>query len=183
MTGHNLRESLTHSVKELYSAEQQQLRVLTSFLHAASTPTLRQALRLHLGETRQQASRLERIFSLLDEPIRWARCPGVHGILEECQGALEDHESGSVRDAALVATAQRLDYYEMAAYGSAAGWAEALDLPEVAALLQASLDEEVAAADQLLAAAIGGIQDAAAQTTRQTDSGHVPAQPGRLGVD
>jgi ferritin-like metal-binding protein YciE len=183
MTGHSLRESLTHSIKELYSAEQQQLRVLTSFLHVASTPTLRQTLRLHLHETRVQVSRLERVFSLLDEPIRWARCPGVQGILEECQGALEDHESGPVRDAGLVATAQRLDYYEMAAYGSAAGWAEALDLPEVAALLQASLDEEVAAADQLLAAAIDDIHEAAAHASRQFDSGHTSARRGHLGAD
>ena len=183
MTGHNLRESLTHSVKELYSAEQQQLRVLTSFLHAASTPTLRQTLRLHLHETRVQVSRLERVFGLLEEPIRWARCPGVQGILEECLGALEDHESGPVRDAGLVATAQRLDYYEMAAYGSAAGWAGALDLPEIAELLQASLDEEVAAADQLLAAAIDDIHAAAAHAPRQPDFGHVAARPGRLGVD
>jgi ferritin-like metal-binding protein YciE len=183
MTAHSLRESLTHSVKELYSAEQQQLRVLTSFLHAASTPTLRQTLRLHLYETRRQVSRLERAFSLLEEPIRWARCPGVQGILEECQGALEDHESGPVRDAAIVATAQRLEYYEMAAYGSAAGWAEALDLPDLATLLHASLDEEVAAADQLLVAAIDDIHDAAAHAPRQPASGPLSARSGRLGVD
>jgi ferritin-like metal-binding protein YciE len=183
MSGHTLRESLTHGIKELYSAEQQQLRVLTSFLRVVSTPTLRQTLRLHLHETRVQVSRLERVFNLLEEPIRWARCPGVQGILEECQGALEDHESGPVLDAALVATAQRLDYYEMAAYGSAAGWAEALDLPDVAALLQASLDEEVASADQLLAAAIDDIHDAAAHAPRQPDSRHLSARPGRLGAD
>jgi ferritin-like metal-binding protein YciE len=166
MTGPILRESLAHCVKELYSAEQQQLRVLTSLAAAAADPVLRRTLRQHVKETRQHATRLERVFTLLDEPIRWARCPGVQGILEECQGAIEDHEDGPVRDAGIVATAQRLDYYEMAAYGAAAGWAEALGLPQVAGLLNACLDEEVTTADELLAVSVGGVQEAAAAARR-----------------
>ena len=121
MNGRMLRESLTTSVRELYSAEQQQSRLLPRLVSAASSKSLQRALALHLQQTSQQATRLERIFTLLDEPIRWARCPGVLGILEECHGAIEDHGEGALRDAAIIATAQRLDYYEMAAYGAAAG--------------------------------------------------------------
>lgn len=173
-----LRDSLVNCVKELYSAEQQQLRVLATLRRAASDDGLRRVLRLHGEETRQHAGRLERIFMLLDEPIRWARCPGVLGILEECQEAAEAHPAGPLRDAAIVAAAQRLDYYEMAAYGALAGWADALGLPRVAALLNACLDEEVAAADELLAVAVGGMQSAAAQTTRQVTSPVSAASPG-----
>lgn len=170
-----LRDSLIHSVKEIYSAEQQQIRVLSSLSHAATDRDLRRLLRRHLNETRQHTARLERVFTLLDEPIRWARCPGVLGILEECHGAMEDHGEGPVRDAGIVATAQRLDYYEMAAYGAAAGWAKALHLPQVAELLNSSLDEEVATADDLLTLAIGGVQAAAVQVTRQPASADPPA--------
>lgn len=173
-----LRDSLVNCVKELYSAEQQQLRVLASLRQAASDERLRRALRLHAEETRQHAGRLERIFTLLDEPIRWARCPGVLGILEECQDATEEHPAGPLRDAAIVAAAQRLDYYEMAAYGALAGWAEALGLPRVAALLNACLDEEVAAADELLSVAIGGVQAAASACRRPATTPLSASGPG-----
>ena len=151
MAGRILRESLAHRVKELYSAEQQQARLLPRLVSAASSKSLQRVLALHLRETTQQAARLERVFTLLHEPIRWARCAGVLGILEECDEAMEEHQQGALRDAAIIATAQRLDYYEMAAYGAAAAWAEALGLKRVAKLLNQSLDEEVAVADELLA--------------------------------
>jgi ferritin-like metal-binding protein YciE len=174
-----LRDSLVNCIKELYSAEQQQLRVLANLRRAATDDTLRRVLRLHGEETRQHAGRLERIFTLLDEPIRWARCPGVLGILEECQEATDEHPAGPLRDAAIVAAAQRLDYYEMAAYGALAGWADALGLPRVAALLNACLDEEVAAADELLAVAVGGVQSAAADAGRpRPDAAVSAAGPG-----
>jgi ferritin-like metal-binding protein YciE len=136
-----LRDSLVNCIAELYSAELQQLRVLAALRRAASDETLRRVLRLHGEETRQHAGRLERIFTLLDEPIRRARCPGVLGILEECQAPTDECPVGPLRDAAIVAAAQRLDYYEMAAYGALAGWADALGLPQVTALLNACLDE------------------------------------------
>ncbi len=162
MTGHMLRDALTNSVKELYSAEQQQLRVLPTLIDAAASRSLRVALQHHLRETTHQAQQLECLFNLLDEPIRWARCPGVIGILEECVEAIEEHAEGAMRDAAIIATAQRLDYYEMAAYGSAAGWATALGLTAVADVLNQCLDEEVSMADALLDVAMTRVHTAAA---------------------
>ena len=95
MAGRMLRESLGHRVKELYSAEQQQARLLPRLVSAASSKSLQRVLALHLRETTQQAARLERVFTLLHEPIRWARCAGVLGILEECDEAIEEHQRGS----------------------------------------------------------------------------------------
>ena len=89
--------------------------------------------------------------------------------------ATDEHPPGPLRDAAIVAAAPRLDYYERAAYGALAGWAEALGLPRVAALLNACLDEEVAAADELLAVAVGGVQLAAAQAWSQPLTPSLPA--------
>jgi len=166
MSGHMLRDALTNSVKELYSSEQQQLRVLPTLVEAATSRSLRSALIHHQRETTHQVRRLEHVFTLLDEPIRWARCPGVLGILEECQEASEEHVGGAMRDAAILATAQRLDYYEMAAYGAAAAWADALGLPAVAELLNQCLDEEVSAADDLLAVALTRVHVAAAKAMR-----------------
>lgn len=166
MAGEPLRESLTQRVKELYSAEQQQARILPALAAAATTPQLRHALHAHLRETTHQARRLERVFSLLGEPIRWTRCAGVIGILEECQEAIEDPGDGALRDAAIIATAQRLDYYEMAAYGAAAAWAESLGLTAVTRLLTECLDEEIATADELLAVALTRVHVAAARAER-----------------
>ena len=175
MSGHMLCEALTNSVQELYSAEQQQARVLPILVEAATSRSLRSALTHHLRETRQQARRLEQVFTLLDEPIRWARCPGVLGILEECQEATEEHGGGAMRDAAILATAQRLDYYEMAAYGAAAAWAEAVGLPAVAELLNQCLDEEVSAADDLLSVALTRVHVAAARAMRPVPTLGAPA--------
>jgi ferritin-like metal-binding protein YciE len=168
MSGRVLRESLANSVKELYSAEQQQARLLPKLVDAASSKALQRALALHLQQTAHQAARLERVFTLLGEPIRWARCPGVIGILEECDEAIEEHRDGALRDAAIIATAQRLDYYEMAAYGAAAAWAQALGLKRVATLLNRSLDEEVAIADELLAVALTRVHARAARVRMQS---------------
>jgi ferritin-like metal-binding protein YciE len=167
MTGHMLRDALTNSVKELYSAEQQQARVLPKLIEAAASRPLRNILSHHLRQTTYQVRRLEEIFSLLDEPIRWARCPAVLGILEECEEAIEEYGEGAMRDAAIIATAQRLDYYEMAAYGAAAGWAEALALTAVGEALSQSLDEEVSMADDLLEVAVTRVHSAAAKVIRR----------------
>ena len=168
MSSRILRESLANSVKELYSAEQHQARLLPRLVTAASSKALQRALTLHLHQTAHQADRLERVFMLLHEPIRWARCPGVLGILEECDEAIEEHRAGALRDAAIIATAQRLDYYEMAAYGAAANWAQALGLKRVATLLNRSLDEEVAIADELLAVALTKVHVKAAKVRMQS---------------
>jgi ferritin-like metal-binding protein YciE len=170
-----LRDALANSVKELYSAEQQQVRVLPKLVEAATSRSLRSRLTHHLRETIEQVRRLECVFTLLDEPIRWARCPGVLGILEECQEAIEEHGCGAMRDAAIIATAQRLDYYEMAAYGAAAAWAASVGLPEVAELLNQCLDEEVSAADELLSVAIPRVHVAAARATRPVPAVITPA--------
>jgi ferritin-like metal-binding protein YciE len=176
MFGTTLRESLVHGVRELYSAEQQQVRELPKLATAVSSTSLGKALALHAKETSQQVARLERVFALLDERIRWTRCPGITGILEECAEAADEDVRGPLRDAAIVATAQRADYYEMAAYGTAAGWAEALGLDDVARLLYQSLDEEIAAADALLAAAMEEINLAAANAGNRSPA-RLPAPP------
>jgi ferritin-like metal-binding protein YciE len=160
-----LRDSLVTGLTELYSAEHQQVRELPRLAKAASSKALRRAIASHLKETSHQLVRLEQVFMLLDERIRWSRCPGITGIIEECAEAAEDDVEGPLRDAAIVATAQRAEYYEMAAYGAAAAWAEALGLTDVARLLNECLDEEINAADTLMAVAVEDINKAAARAS------------------
>ncbi|MGD9902040.1 MAG: ferritin-like domain-containing protein [Vicinamibacterales bacterium] len=154
MTNQQLRSALTASVLELYGGERRQARVLAHLAGAASSRALREALVSHRHETAHQARRLARVVAALGVPMREACGPGLLGILAECREAIADHADAGARDAAIIATAQRLDYYEMAAYGTAAAWADALGLGEVAALLNQCLDEEVATADDLLAVSL-----------------------------
>ena len=162
MTGHPLHESLVHAIQELYSAEHLQVMLWRKLKRTVAAEPLRRVVRTHLAETSHQVVRLEQLFTALDAPVRWARCPGILGIAEELEAALDDGHSSPLRDLGLINAAQRLEHYEMAAYGTAAAKATALGLDAVAATLNQSLDEEIAAADALHGAAVDCLADAMA---------------------
>lgn len=137
-----LQELFLDELKDLYHAEHQVLKALPKMAKAASAPDLRKAFQTHLRQTETQIERLERIFKLMDMEPRSKRCKGMEGIIEEGKEALEEDFVPAVMDAALVASSQRVEHYEMAGYGTLRTFAEMLGHTEAAKLLQETLQEE-----------------------------------------
>lgn len=142
MSVENFQELLVDELKDLYSAEKQIVRALPKLAKAVSTAELNQALLDHLEETKGQVERLEKIAELMGKKLTGKTCVGMKGVLEEGSEVLEDTEKGTVRDAALIAAAQRVEHYEMAGYGSARDFAKNLGLSDVSSLLEQTLEEE-----------------------------------------
>jgi ferritin-like metal-binding protein YciE len=140
-----MQELLIDELKDLYSAEKQIVRALPKLAKAATTPELQQAILSHLEETKGQVTRLEKIGELVGKKLTGKTCVGMKGVLEEGSEVLEDTDKGTIRDAALISAAQRVEHYEMAGYGSAREFAKLLGLSEVASLLDETLAEEKAA--------------------------------------
>ena len=149
MSVKTMQELLIDELKDLYSAEKQIVRALPKLAKAATSPDLKQALTNHLKETEGQVTRLEQIAEIVSKKLTGKTCVGMKGVLEEGSEVLEDTDKGTVRDAAMIAAAQRVEHYEMAGYGSAREFAKMLGLSEVASLLDETLEEEKAA-DKLL---------------------------------
>ena len=169
MAGSNLRDALVDEIKDIYNAEKQIVKALPKMVKGATSEELRDAFESHLEETQNQVTRLERVFELLDEKPRGKHCAGMAGILEEGSETLEEDAEDSVMDAKLIAGAQRVEHYEITAYGTAIAWAEALGLTEVAGVLGESLAEEKAADEKLSAIAESGINDAATAGESEDD--------------
>jgi ferritin-like metal-binding protein YciE len=145
MSVETMQELLIDELKDLYSAEKQIVRALPKLAKAAKTPELQQAILTHLEETKNQVTRLEKIGELVGKKLTGKTCVGMKGVLEEGSEVLEDTDKGTIRDAALISAAQRVEHYEMAGYGSAREFAKLLGLSEVASLLDETLAEEKAA--------------------------------------
>jgi ferritin-like metal-binding protein YciE len=144
-----LTELLHDQLKDLYSAESQLIKALPKMAKAASSEHLRQAFRSHLEETREQVKRLQRVGETLGVKLKGKKCQAMEGLLEEGKEVLESDGEGPVLDLALIAAAQRVEHYEISAYGSARTLAEQMGHEEVVALLQETLDEESAADEKL----------------------------------
>jgi ferritin-like metal-binding protein YciE len=156
-----LREALVNEIKDLYHAEKQLVRALPKLSKGAASAELKNALDTHLEETERQVNRLEEVFEQLDERVKAKTCPGMVGIIEEGSEILNEDFDEMAMDAAIIAAAQRAEHYEIAAYGTAAAWAEALGLSDVAELLNQTLEEEKATDQKLTALAEQGINAAA----------------------
>ncbi len=145
----SLRELYVLELKDLYDAEQQITEALPKMLRSASSESLQEALSRHFEVTKQHVSRLEQIFARIDEKPKGQQCKGMHGVIEEGEDMVEDIEDKDVRDAAIIASAQKVEHYEMAAYGTVRTYARLLGDQTAGELLQQTLDEEKEA-DQLL---------------------------------
>ena len=156
-----LRSLFIDELRDVHHAERQLMKAIPKLAKAATSRELRAALESHLGETEEQISRLEQVFELLEESGKPKPCPGMQGIVEEGSDLIEEEDKGAALDAGIIASAQRAEHYEMAAYGTLVAWAEALGEDEVAKLLQETLDEEKAADEKLTALAEAGINEAA----------------------
>ncbi len=171
MAGNNLREALVDEIRDLYNAEKQLIKALPKMAKASSNEELRTAFETHLEETQGQIGRLERVFELLDEKPRGKHCAGMAGIIEEGNEKLEEDMEDAVMDACIIKSAQSAEHYEIGSYGTAIAWAEALELTEVAELLEETLAEEKEADAKLSALAESGINEAATAGESEEDSG------------
>ncbi len=138
----SLRELLVDELKDIYNAENQLIKALPKMAKAASNEDLREGFEMHLQETRGHVDRLERAFKILGEKAKGKTCHAMQGLIEEGKEAIEADAPDAVRDAFLIGAAQRVEHYEIAAYGTARAFAETLGETKVADLLQQTLDEE-----------------------------------------
>jgi ferritin-like metal-binding protein YciE len=175
-TESTLHDAFLHELKDVYDAERQLTRALPKMAKAASSEELREALEMHLNETQEQVSRLERVFEAVDETIKGRHCEGMAGILEEGKGIMEEDFDEASMDAALIASAQRVEHYEIAAYGTLIAWARAMGHDEAVSLLEETLEEEKNADEKLSALAEGGINQAAAESAHGSEDEEEPSR-------
>jgi ferritin-like metal-binding protein YciE len=138
----SLRKLYVEDLKDLYSAEKQILQALPRMARKASNEQLKRAFEEHLRVTEKQVERLDRIFEKLGKSSRGKKCKGMEGLIEEGKELLQQDVDAEVLDAALIGAAQKVEHYEIAAYGTARTYAQLLGESEHARLLQQTLDEE-----------------------------------------
>jgi ferritin-like metal-binding protein YciE len=144
-----LTDVLAEQIGDLQSAEQQLVAALPQMASSASNGELREAFEQHLEETKGHVRRLEQVAGQLDASVPQEECKGMKGLIAEGEEILKATGDANAKDAALIAAAQRVEHYEIAAYGTARTLARQLDLTDAAQLLEETLDEE-SNADSLL---------------------------------
>ena len=164
MSFDNMQDLLIHQLKDIYSAEQQLTKALPKMQEKASTEELATAFESHLTETENQVERLDKVFKLLGERPGGVKCKAMEGLIEEAAELLDEEGNEVVIDAALIAAAQRVEHYEISAYGSAKAFATLLGLSEIVQLLNESQMEETAADKKLSLIATAEVNARAAGT-------------------
>jgi ferritin-like metal-binding protein YciE len=149
MNSEQLTELLIDEIKDIYHAEKQLLKALPKIAKACDSQDLGEAVKGHLEETQNQVVRLEKVFELLNTPAKGKPCKGMQGLLEEGSEAMEDEEAGPIRDLAIIGAAQRVEHYEISAYGTARALAEQIGNSQIAKLLLQTENEEKAADEKL----------------------------------
>ena len=138
-----------HQLEDVYYAENQILKALPKMIELATAPALKAGFQKHLTETQGQVARLERIFDMLGEKAKGATCPAIDGIIKEANSVASDIADKAVLDAALIASAQAVEHYEITRYGTLIAWSNQLGRDQIASILQETLDEEYATDDKL----------------------------------
>jgi ferritin-like metal-binding protein YciE len=150
------------TLKDIYFAEKQILKALPKMAKAAEDPQLKAGFEEHREQTEQHVDRLEQIFEMLDKPARGKTCEAILGIIQEGQEIMEDFKGTHALDAGLISSAQAVEHYEMARYGTLKSWAKLLGRNDAAALLEATYKEESDTDRKLTQLAIGNDNSKAA---------------------
>jgi len=137
-----VRELLTEELKDTYSAEKQALRCMQKALKKATSPALKDGIQLHIEQTEVQIERLGQAMERLDMRPGRKVCEAMRGLVEEAQSSIEEQDKGPIMDLVIVAGMQRIEHYEISAYGTNIALADALGEKEVSALLTETLEEE-----------------------------------------
>jgi ferritin-like metal-binding protein YciE len=156
----SLEDVLVHQLNDLYSAEDQLVEALPKMAEAASNAELKKAFQHHLEETRDHRDRIQEIFGQLGTRRNGEECKAMRGLIEEGEEVVEANGDPAAKDAALIAAAQRVEHYEIAAYGTARTLAGELDHGDAKDLLDQTLDEESNADKLLTKIATGGLMKA-----------------------
>jgi ferritin-like metal-binding protein YciE len=138
----SLQDLFEDELKDVYNAENQILRALPRMAKKASSQQLKDAFDMHEEQTREHVQRLEQVFKLMGKEAKGKTCKAMKGIVEEGKEMMEEEMDPEVMDAALIASAQRVEHYEIAAYGTLRTFAEQLGQKEAVKLLQQTLEEE-----------------------------------------
>ncbi|WP_294923381.1 ferritin-like domain-containing protein [uncultured Paracoccus sp.] len=147
---HKTLDDLFHdTLKDIYYAERQILKALRKMARGAQSQRLRDAFEKHHEETETHVQRLQQVFELIGKSARGKTCPAIDGIIEEGEEIMQSFKGAPALDAGLVATAQAVEHYEIARYGTLREWAVQLGMKEAAELLDQTLDEESATDDLL----------------------------------
>lgn len=145
----NLKDLLIHELKDIYNAEHQITKALPKMIKASASDKLKRAFEDHLKVTEKQIERLDKVFDLMGEKAKGEKCPAMEGIIKEAESMMSEKADASVMDAALIASAQRVEHYEIAAYGTVCTYAKQLGMQDVEKLLGMTLDEEKSTDQQL----------------------------------
>jgi len=151
-------------IKDLYDAEKQLVKALPKMAKAADSDELRQGFQEHLDQTKGHVDRLEKVFDILGKKASGKKCEAMQGLIEEGNDVIEEIDASPLRDAALIAAAQKVEHYEIAAYGSCRTFAEILGRSDAAELLEQTLEEEKTTDEKLTELAEGMINEEAAQS-------------------
>lgn len=138
----NLQDLFEHQLKDLYSAESQLIKAMPKMQKKANDEKLKQSLEKHLEETKEQKNRIKEICTELGIKPTGEECKAMKGLIEEAESFLKEKADGDVRDAGIIAEAQRIEHYEISGYGTAVRYAKELGHKEIAKKLQQTLDEE-----------------------------------------
>ena len=158
-----LEDLLEEQLQDLFSAENQLLKALPKMAKRASSPKLKKAFEMHLEQTRNHVERLRDVGERLEIKLSGKTCKAMEGLVKEGQEVIEEDGEGPVIDAALVAAAQRVEHYEISAYGTVRAMAEQIGEAQVVKLLQKTLDEESKTDELLTKISVGELLPAAAE--------------------
>lgn len=142
MADKDLHALFVHTLKDVYYAEAAITKALPKMIKACENAQLKKAFEKHLEQTQEQIARLDQVFKVLKMKAEGVPCEAIKGILKEGDEVAEDFKGTRALDAGLIAAAQAVEHYEMARYGALRTWADELEMPDVSALLQKTLDEE-----------------------------------------
>jgi ferritin-like metal-binding protein YciE len=148
-----LDDLFVHTLQDIYYAENQITTALPKMISKATDPQLRSGFEQHLGETENHIRRLEQVFQMHGQSPKGVDCPAIDGIIKEANEVAGDISDKEVLDAALLASAQAVEHYEITRYGTLIAWAKQLGRPDCASVLQQNLEEEYAADKKLTAIA------------------------------
>jgi ferritin-like metal-binding protein YciE len=163
MKSSQLMELFEDGLKDIYWAENALLKAIPKMIKQTTSEELNETLTSHLEETKDQISRLEKVFSLIKVKAEGEKCEAMNGLIKEASEIMESCEEGSMRDAGIISAAQKIEHYEIATYGTLRQFAETLGLNEVEELLAITLQEEKEADLKLSEVAMDAINVDAAE--------------------
>ena len=179
MNQETLKQLFIEEIRDLYDAEKQIVKTLPKVAKAVDSEELAEALNNHLEETKNHVARLEQVFEIAGETAKGKPCKGMKGLLEEGGEVIESQDKGPLRDLALIAGCQKVEHYEVSAYGTVRTLAERLEMQDAVQLLQETEDEEAAADEKLteIATAIYGSEGSEGESAEEEAE---PAEAGSV---